>query len=118
MSETLILLGLAFLGFMVTLATLWRKDLHPIVHFSPQPASLPIKTGEKGEVQHVSFRTLLETRCKSLFTEFRPLWWIFKCVTFEFQLDLSYSSYLSGHLQTMYCIFGDFSKNDRMWYDR
>lgn len=24
----------------------------------------------------------------------------------------------SGHFQTMYCVFGDFSKNDHMWYDR
>jgi hypothetical protein len=24
----------------------------------------------------------------------------------------------SGHLQTLYCVFGDFSKNDHMWYDR
>jgi hypothetical protein len=27
-------------------------------------------------------------------------------------------NYFSGHLQTMYCIMGDFSKNDLMWYSR
>ncbi|KDR81589.1 hypothetical protein GALMADRAFT_239633 [Galerina marginata CBS 339.88] len=77
-------------------------DSDPIVHFATKPALLAVKKGDGGdEVEQVSIKVLLETRCKSLFIQFRPLWWLF-----------------NGHLQTMYCVMGDFSKNDRMWYNR
>ncbi|RDB21060.1 hypothetical protein Hypma_011583 [Hypsizygus marmoreus] len=66
------------------------------------PALVTVRKGnDSNETDEVSLRALVESRCKSLFTEFHPLWWLF-----------------NGHLQTMYCVFGDFSKNDHMWYNR
>jgi len=49
----------------------------------------------------VDLRKFLETRCPSLFKPFRPAWWL-----------------RSGHLQTLYCVLGDFSKIDKVEYDR
>ncbi|KAF8968131.1 AB-hydrolase YheT [Flammula alnicola] len=71
----------------------------PIVHFASNPALLQVNS--RNDVDHVSLKALVETRCKSLFSEFRPLWWLF-----------------NGHLQTLYCIARDFSKDDPMWYHR
>jgi len=73
------------------------------IHFAPNPAVLPVrkKDEESKEVEHISIRTLVETRCKSLFIEFRPMWWL-----------------SNGHLQTLYCVIGDFTQNDLVSYDR
>ncbi|KAF8894594.1 AB-hydrolase YheT [Infundibulicybe gibba] len=96
------IVGLSFMGAFFTLATKVYPDNSPIVRFSPDPAIITVrKSADSDETEQVSIRTLVETRCKSLFTEFRPIWWLF-----------------NGHLQTFYCILGDFSKNNRMWYDR
>ncbi|KAJ3517143.1 hypothetical protein NLJ89_g687 [Agrocybe chaxingu] len=89
-------------GFFSLASGLWQSDDMPEVHFPEKPALIAVKNGDKSdEVEHISLRTLLETRCKTLFTPFRPLWWL-----------------SNGHLQTLYCVVGDFSKNDQMWYDR
>ncbi|KAF9564656.1 AB-hydrolase YheT [Agrocybe pediades] len=77
-------------------------DNLPIVHFADKPALLPVKKRDgSGEIEHLSIKELLETRCGTLFTGFKPLWWLF-----------------NGHLQTIYCVMGNFSKNDLMWYNR
>ncbi|KDR69701.1 hypothetical protein GALMADRAFT_40987, partial [Galerina marginata CBS 339.88] len=49
----------------------------------------------------VSIKNLVENGCRSLFTEFNPPWWL-----------------SNGHLQTLYCIFGNFTGVDRMCYNR
>ncbi|KAF8798005.1 AB-hydrolase YheT [Phlegmacium glaucopus] len=96
------LIGLGLLGGIFSVASNHYSNSSPEIHFASKPAILPVrKDKESNEVQYISIRTLLETRCKSLFSDFRPLWWLF-----------------NGHLQTIYCVLGDFSKNDCMWYDR
>ncbi|GBE81054.1 AB-hydrolase YheT [Sparassis latifolia] len=74
----------------------------PKLYFhSPRP-SLSVRTslGSK-EVQRISLRSFVESKCPSLYTEFRPAWWLY-----------------SGHLQTGYSVVGDFSKVDKVEYDR
>jgi len=54
---------------------------HTTVHFASKPAILTVKKTENpDQVEHLSLRELLETRCTSLFTAFSPLWWLPKCV--------------------------------------
>ncbi|KAJ7709929.1 Alpha/Beta hydrolase protein [Mycena rosella] len=43
----------------------------------------------------------LRFRCPSLRAKFSPVWWL-----------------NNGHLQTLYCVLGDFSKTDRVQYNR
>ncbi|KAF9005631.1 AB-hydrolase YheT [Cyathus striatus] len=74
----------------------------PIVHFAPKPALLAVKKDQNNTApEELSIRTLIETRCTSLLRPFNPPWWLF-----------------NGHLQTLYCVFGDFSKHDLVSYDR
>ncbi|PPQ79112.1 hypothetical protein CVT24_012787 [Panaeolus cyanescens] len=72
---------------------------YPIIHFAEEPAELEVKTEDGSE--KLSLRTLIETRCQSLFTSFQPLWWM-----------------ANGHLQTLYCVLGSFGDVDRMTYNR
>ncbi|TFK42604.1 Alpha/Beta hydrolase protein [Crucibulum laeve] len=99
------LLSVVTLGAMAAFFALGSSnysDRQPVVHFPTQPAVLAVKKAKDlDEVEHVSLRTLIETRCQSLFTEFHPLWWLF-----------------NGHLQTIYCVLGNFAKNDLIWYER
>ncbi|KAH9944761.1 AB-hydrolase YheT [Amylocystis lapponica] len=74
----------------------------PQLFFAPSPESLSVRTSPASkEVKQVSLRQFVEARCPSLFRPFRPAWWLF-----------------SGHLQTAYCVMGDFSKVDKVEYDR
>ncbi|KAJ3540917.1 hypothetical protein NMY22_g4105 [Coprinellus aureogranulatus] len=81
----------------------------PTIVFSSKPAILTVKKlkepdgqgDAEGGREQLDYRTLLQARCPSLFTEFKPLWRLF-----------------NGHLQTLYCVFGNFSKVDRMSYLR
>ena len=84
---TLISLGLIS-GIISSAGRRYSKS-SPEIHFAPNPAVLPVrKDGESKEVEYISIRTLLETRCKSLFTDFHPLWWLSKWV-FSFLLNLT-----------------------------
>ncbi|KAJ7455390.1 Alpha/Beta hydrolase protein [Mycena galericulata] len=69
----------------------------PRIHFAPEPANVVLKSGN-GEV---SLRELVESRCRSLSSKYRPVWWLF-----------------NGHLQTIFAIVGDFTKVDQVWYER
>jgi len=96
------LITLGIIGGIFSVASNYHSSSSPEIHFAPKPAILPVrKDKESNEIEYISIRTLLETRCKSLFTDFRPLWWL-----------------SNGHLQTMYCVVGDFSKIDSVSYDR
>ncbi|KAF5381000.1 hypothetical protein D9615_003933 [Tricholomella constricta] len=102
MGSILSLVSLGFMGAFFSVASQGMPDRTPLIHFSPKPALVAVKKGkDSDETEQLSLRTLVESRCQSLFTEFHPLWWLF-----------------NGHLQTIYCVFGDFSKNDRMSYSR
>ncbi|KIY50885.1 AB-hydrolase YheT, partial [Fistulina hepatica ATCC 64428] len=66
------------------------------VHYAAKPALLTLRSGE-----HVSFKDFVESRCKSLYRPFRPDRWL-----------------LNGHLQTLYCVFGNFEKVNQVDYRR
>jgi hypothetical protein len=53
-------------------------DDQPDVHFNAKTSAQldVLKRDDTDTLERVSFRTLLETRCKSLFTPFRPVWWL------------------------------------------
>ncbi|KAF7374833.1 AB hydrolase-1 domain-containing protein [Mycena sanguinolenta] len=73
----------------------------PEIRFAPEPASIFLQPQNGGVNKSVSLQELVESRCQSLSSKFRPSWWLF-----------------NGHLQTLYSVLGDFSKTDQMWYDR
>ncbi|KAG6866897.1 hypothetical protein C0991_003812 [Blastosporella zonata] len=94
--------GLSFMGAFFSIASHGTSDRTPIIHFSPKPAVLAVKKSKgSDETEQISLRALVESRCQSLYTQFHPIWWLF-----------------NGHLQTLYCILGNFSKRDEMWYNR
>ncbi|KAF8275036.1 AB-hydrolase YheT [Lactarius quietus] len=70
----------------------------PRTYFSSKTASIPLRQSAS---ETTSLRVLLETYCPSLFSPFRPSWWLF-----------------NGHLQTFYAVAGDFSAVDTLAYDR
>jgi hypothetical protein len=75
---TLIGLGI-LIGGIFSVASRRYSSSSPEIHFAPNPAVFPVRMNEESkEVEYISIRTLLETRCKSLFTEFHPLWWLSK----------------------------------------
>ncbi|KAG5353932.1 hypothetical protein C0989_011420 [Termitomyces sp. Mn162] len=96
------LVGLGFMGALFSIASHGLPDKTPLIHFAPKPALLSArKSKDSDETEEISFRTLVESRCPSLFTQFHPIWWL-----------------SNGHFQTIYCVLGDFSKRDKMWYNR
>ncbi|KJA26310.1 hypothetical protein HYPSUDRAFT_133302 [Hypholoma sublateritium FD-334 SS-4] len=70
-------------------------------HFAPQPALLPVWKDDKGGIERLSLNKLLETRCPSFFKRYQPPLWL-----------------TNGHVQTIYCIMGNFSAEDQVWYRR
>ncbi|KAJ6609264.1 Alpha/Beta hydrolase protein [Mycena sp. CBHHK59/15] len=60
------------------------------------------KADNPEESEPATLQELVESRCASLFTPFRPTWWLFKSWT----------------LQTWCCVLSDFSKIDQVWYYR
>ncbi|KAI0831202.1 AB-hydrolase YheT [Trametes gibbosa] len=74
----------------------------PKLYFGSVPATIAVKGAASSRtVEHITLRDFVQLRCPSLFKEFRPAWWL-----------------RSGHLQTGYCVIGDFAKVDRVEYDR
>ncbi|KAL0946922.1 hypothetical protein HGRIS_013083 [Hohenbuehelia grisea] len=74
------------------------QDTATRVHFASKPTYLSSGNGDDAQI---SLRELVETKCRSLFTSYKPAWWLF-----------------NGHLQTIYCVLGDFTKVDQLTYDR
>ncbi|KAK7050906.1 hypothetical protein VNI00_005018 [Paramarasmius palmivorus] len=74
-----------------------------IVHFSSNPAILSIASGAREDRLHDrrNLKELVKGRCPSLFTAFETSWWL-----------------ASGHAQTLYSVFADFSQTDPIWYRR
>ncbi|KXN82096.1 hypothetical protein AN958_03254 [Leucoagaricus sp. SymC.cos] len=72
------------------------------INFASKPATLSVRTdNSRDEVEQRSLRELVETKVSSVLKDFRPLWWLF-----------------NGHFQTIYCVLGDFSKHEKVWYKR
>ncbi|KAJ7774803.1 Alpha/Beta hydrolase protein [Mycena metata] len=77
-----------------------RRKESVLIHFPDKPASVQIHQSD-GSTSTESLQHLVESRCASLRSKFQPLWWLF-----------------SGHLQTIFCVVGDFTKTDRLQYNR
>jgi hypothetical protein len=66
---------------MGALLSVQAPVITPTVHFAEKPALLSVQKNTEtdgAEAELLSLRVLLETRCPSIFTEFKPLWWLFK----------------------------------------
>jgi len=83
------LLGLTLTGsvFAITTTTI-QEGKFTFIRFPSKPGVVAVRKHNNGEdpetsdgIEHVSLRHLVETRCKSLFNDFRPLWYLFKYVT-------------------------------------
>ncbi len=78
-----ILVGLGILAVLLaSVATFLASMTAPTVRFGLKPAMLEVKTRKDGDkrTECLSLQELLETRCQSLFTVFKPVWWLFKLV--------------------------------------
>ncbi|TCD69713.1 hypothetical protein EIP91_006480 [Steccherinum ochraceum] len=74
----------------------------PRIYFAPKPASIRVRNiapFEQGD--EISLSDLVATHCPTLHTSFRPAWWL-----------------KGGHLQTLWSVAGDFSKIDKVEYER
>jgi hypothetical protein len=77
-----ILVGSGILAMLLAVATFFASRTAPTVRFGLKPAILEVKTrndGDKRTERH-SLQELLKTRCQSLFSVFKPVWWLFKLV--------------------------------------
>jgi uncharacterized protein len=72
----------------------------PKIFYPPTAAEVPIKAPGGGKTT-ASLSRLIDEHCPSLKKEFNPPWWL-----------------NSGHLQTLYSIVGDFTKVDKVIYER
>ena len=55
------------------------------VNFAPTPVQVQVHSDAKGtDDEPISLRDLIETKCPSLFAEFRPAWYLFKLVFLSF----------------------------------
>ena len=77
-----ILVGLGILVMLLSAATFLAPRTAPTVRFGLKPAILEVKTRRDGDkwTERRSLQELLETRCQSLFSVFKPVWWLFKLV--------------------------------------
>jgi hypothetical protein len=91
------------------------------LHLSASPAYFSVrKVTDTADVERLSMRTFLESRVPSLFSEFRHAWWLPGYVVLLIALSIMQLLIVnnSGHLQTIYCALGDFTKVDPVAYDR
>ncbi|KAJ7109353.1 AB-hydrolase YheT [Mycena epipterygia] len=93
---------LTLVGFMGALFSVAgrRNKSDTLLHFSDTPASVEIRQSD-GSISTESLQSLVLTKCPGLLSKFSPVWWLF-----------------NGHLQTIFCVLGDFSKTDRLQYNR
>ncbi|KZT26218.1 AB-hydrolase YheT [Neolentinus lepideus HHB14362 ss-1] len=81
---------------------LFRPTYTPTLYFPTQPAYLLYrKARHSNECITTSLRDVIEGHCRTLLEEYRPVWWL-----------------PGGHIQTGYCVVGDFSTVDKVDYDR
>ncbi|KAK0483599.1 Alpha/Beta hydrolase protein [Armillaria novae-zelandiae] len=102
---SIITLPLLFaLSAFLTAATqlLAPKARTPIVVFSHHPNHVAVKKGPlSADSDKLSLKTLVLSRCRSLFSEYKSIWWL-----------------PNGHLQTAYSVMADFTMTDKMYYNR
>ncbi|KAJ8509095.1 hypothetical protein ONZ45_g8705 [Pleurotus djamor] len=71
------------------------------VRLPDKSALLPVSNHGVEKFSSFPLAELVYNRCSSLFSDFNPPWWMF-----------------NGHLQTAYCVLGDFTRVDEVVYDR
>jgi hypothetical protein len=77
MGALISIVAVAFIGGVFSFSTMFNASGTPTVHFADKPALLPVRKDDGSEeVEEISIKTLLETRCPSLFSEFQPVWWL------------------------------------------
>lgn len=85
------LIGLSLISAFFTISSSVVNDKPTLIRFPSKPAVLAVKKRRNGDqkdagaaspedIEHVSLRHLVETRCQSLFQDFRPIWYLFKYV--------------------------------------
>ena len=77
-----ILVGFGILAMVLAVTPFLASRAAPTVRFGLKPAILEVKTRKDGDkrTERLSLQELLETRCQSLFSVFKPVWWLFKLV--------------------------------------
>jgi hypothetical protein len=93
-----------------------RPGKTPKLHFAPEPAHVFLQP-ENGEKVSISLQELVQSRCQSLYSKFRPAPWLFKLGS-NFLVVYFAQTRNSAHLQTLYSVLGDFSKTDQVQYQR
>lgn len=84
---------------MGVLRTYWSSSEQEL-YIGSSTAEIFVKSEVTG-AEKISLSSFLKSRCPSLFKPYSSAWWL-----------------NSGHLQTAYCVFGDFSKIDKVKYNR
>ncbi|KAJ7452448.1 Alpha/Beta hydrolase protein [Mycena galericulata] len=87
-----------FMGALLSLAA--RRNGSTLIHFAETSAFLKIRQPD-GSTSTESLENLVSTKCPTLRSKFSPVWWLF-----------------NGHMHTLMAALGDFSKTDRLQYNR
>ncbi|KAF9053653.1 AB-hydrolase YheT [Hymenopellis radicata] len=97
------LLTLALAVILLTAITFIFGPTHvsSIVAFPRVPSHVILNKPGEQNGSTVTIQEAISTCCKSLFEKYRAPWWLF-----------------NGHLQTIYCVIGDFSRVDQIKYRR
>ena len=95
----------------------------PKLYFGSAPATLSARTTANSKtVEKVALHDFIRLRVPSLYREYRPAWWLNRYDVLPLNNAKTLSDTLcpmcSVHLQTAYCVVGDFSRIDRVEYDR
>ncbi|KAF9053936.1 AB-hydrolase YheT [Hymenopellis radicata] len=77
------------------------KSTYSPVIFPTSPAPVVVRNANSKETTTSNLRKVVEERCPTLLRDFVPAWWM-----------------NNGHLQTLYCVVGDFTKSDQVYYNR
>lgn len=102
------------------ISALMSQDRHiPRLAFAPMPAELPVKPDQAGRGT-LPMDAFVSRSCPSLYQPYIPPRWMRKCVTWLFPSScmITHAFFDSGHVQTAYCVAGDFTRVDKVVYHR
>ena len=111
--------SISFLRMGLSISTFISSNRHvPRLAFSPKSVEFPIKSDQEDQ-KSMSMDAFVSKSCPSLYQTYDPPRWMHKYV-YEFVSERATTNRvsLSGHVQTAYCVVGDFTKIDRVVYHR
>jgi hypothetical protein len=80
-------IGLSLMSAFLIILTSVGKDRTTLIRFASKPAVVTVRKQDSGKdseaddgIENVTLQKLVENKCKCLFTDFRPLWYLFKYV--------------------------------------